>query len=176
MEAEFFGSNKKFCTEFLSNNKHYFHSGAVMSIIGDAPKLTIGFELYRSGVDSTSKDEGELNVAKRLLSDVSVNYKRFIDVVVYDALAFNSLWINHCQDLGVDVIVRAKENNITSLKQIKKKTNKQEPIAIWNNEKGFESVKIYESKFLMDNVKQPLRFVKFAMKYPDGKRSQIMII
>ena len=27
----------------------------------------------------------------------------------------------------------------------------------------------------MDNVDRPLRFVKFAMKYPDKKRSQIMI-
>ena len=28
----------------------------------------------------------------------------------------------------------------------------------------------------MDNVKQPLRFAKFAMKHKDGKRSQIMIV
>ncbi len=42
MEAEFFGSNKKSCTECLRNNKHYFHNGAVMSIIGDVSKLTIG--------------------------------------------------------------------------------------------------------------------------------------
>ncbi len=144
--------------------------------MSNAPKLTIGFELYRPGVDSTSKNEGELNVAKRLISDIPASYKRFIDVVVYDALACNSVWINHCQDLGVDVIVRAKENNITSLKQVKKKTNKQDPVAKWENVKGFESVKIYESTFIMDNVEQELRFVKFAMKYPDGKRSQIMII
>jgi len=79
-------------------------------------------------------------------------------------------------NLGVDVIVRAKENNITSLKQIKKKTNKQDPIEIWNNENRFKSVKIYESTFHMNNVEQELRFVKFAMKFPDGKRSQILIV
>jgi len=28
----------------------------------------------------------------------------------------------------------------------------------------------------MDNVERPLRFVKFAMKYSDKKRSQIMIV
>ena len=28
----------------------------------------------------------------------------------------------------------------------------------------------------MDNVDRPIRFVKFAMKYPNKKRSQIMII
>ncbi len=120
-----------------------------MSIIGDAPKLTIGFELYRPGVESTSKDEGELNVAKRLISDISGNYKRFINVVMYDALACNSVWINQCQDLGVDVIVRAKEKNITSLKQVKKKANKQDSIFIWRDEKEFERVKIYESTFQM---------------------------
>ncbi len=150
--SKFFGSNKKFCPECLRNSKHYFHSGTVMSIIGDTPKLTIGFELYRPKEDYASKDEGELNVAKRLISDVSENYKKFVDIVVYDALACNSIWINHCQNLGVDVIVRAKENNIKSLKQVKKKTNKQDPIEIWINEKEFESVKIYESTFHMNNV------------------------
>lgn len=147
-----------------------------MSIIVDTPKLKIGFESYRPKEDYASKDEDELNVIKHLISDISKNYKKFVDVLVYDALAYNSIWIIHCQTLGIDVIVRAKENNITSLKQIKKKTNKQDPIAIWNNEKGFESVKIYESTFNMNNVDKPLRFVNFAMKHIDGKRSQIMIV
>ncbi len=29
---------------------------------------------------------------------------------------------------------------------------------------------------MMDNVDRPLRFIEFAMKYPDKKRSQIMIV
>ena len=49
-------------------------------------------------------------------------------------------------------------------------------VDIWEDEKGYENVKIYESTFKMDNVDRELRYVKFLMKYPDGKRSQIMIV
>ncbi|HEY8805902.1 MAG TPA: hypothetical protein VIM42_12515, partial [Clostridium sp.] len=163
--TKFFGSNKKSCPECLKNIKgektHCFHSGAVMSTVGIGPKLVIGFEMYKTGQDSASKDEGELNVSKRLMSSVVKSHKSFIDVVVYDALACNSIWINHCKNLGIDAIVRAKNNNNKSLRQVKKKVNKLEPIEVWNAEKGFEKIEIYESTFTMDNVMQPLRFVKF---------------
>ena len=72
--TKFFGSNKKSCSECLRNNKgektHCFHSGAVMSMVGSGPKLVIGFEMYKPGQDSASKDEGELNVGKRLISSI----------------------------------------------------------------------------------------------------------
>lgn len=38
--------------------------------MGDGPKLVIDFEMYKPGKDSVSKDEGELTVAKRLISSV----------------------------------------------------------------------------------------------------------
>ncbi|OOM72225.1 hypothetical protein [Clostridium sp. BL-8] len=65
------------------------------AIVGDGPKLVIDFENYRVGQDSASKGEGEQNVAKRLLTDVVSVHKSLIEVVVYDALACNSVWINH---------------------------------------------------------------------------------
>ena len=74
------------------------------------------------------------------------------------------------------MIVRAKKNKSNSIRQVKRETNKQEPIEIWTDEKGFESVKVYDTVFKMDNVVPPLRFVKFTMKYPNKKRSQIMIV
>jgi predicted transposase YbfD/YdcC len=178
--TKFFGSNKKSCIECLSIIKgektHCFHSGAVMSVVGIGPKLVIDFEMYKPGEDSASKDEGELNVAKRLISCVIKSYRNLFDVVVYDALVCNSIWINHCINLGVEVIVRAKKNNNNSLKQVKKKVNKSYPVAIWKKEKGFKKVEVYESTFKMGNVLQPLRFVKFAMKLQNNKRSQIMIV
>ena len=70
--TKFFGSNKKSCPECLKNTNgdktHCFHSGAVMSTVGMGPKLVIGFEMYKPGQDSTSKDEGELSVGKRLIT------------------------------------------------------------------------------------------------------------
>jgi len=130
--TKFFGSNKKSCPECLKNSKgektHCFHSGAVMSTVGIGPKLVIGFEMYKPGQDSASKDEGELNVAKRLISSVVKNHKKLIDVAVYDALACNSIWINHCKNLGIDAIVRAKNNNNNSLRLAKKTANKMEAV------------------------------------------------
>jgi hypothetical protein len=174
--TKFFGSNKKSCPECLRNKTHCFHSGAVMSIVGEGLKLVIDFEMYKTGYDSILKDEGELNVAKRLISSVAKSHKNFVDVVVYDALACNSVWINHCKNIGIDAVVRSKNNNNKSLRQVKKRVNKLEPVEIWNDEKGFEKIEIYEDTFIMDKVAEPLRFVKYMMKYPNKKRSQIMIV
>ncbi|TGE33194.1 transposase [Desulfosporosinus sp. Sb-LF] len=41
---------------------------------------------------------------------------------------------------------------------------------------AFEKVEVYESTFTMDNVEQPLRFMKFAMKHKNKKRTQIMTV
>ena len=179
--TKFFGSNKKSCSECLKHTKvettHSFHSGAVMSTVGIGPKLVIGFEMYKPGQDAESKDEGELNVGKRLISNVVKSHNRLVDVVVYDALACNSIWINHCKSLGIDATIRAKNNNNKSLLFAKKLANKTEAVEVWVDEQGFEKVEVYQSTFAMDNVEQPLRFAKFAIKHKNNKlRTQIMIV
>jgi hypothetical protein len=140
--TKFFGSNKKSCSECLKSTKgiktHFFHSGAVMSTVGIGPKLVIGFEMFKPGQDAVSKDDGELNVGKRLISSVMKNHRKLIDVVVYDALACNSIWINHCKSLGVDAIVRAKNNNNKSLRLAKRTANKTAAVEVWVDEQGFE--------------------------------------
>jgi len=50
------------------------------------------------------------------------------------------------------------------LRQVKKKANKLEPVEVWEEEKGVEKVEV--STFIMDNVLQSPRFLKFAIKYP----------
>ncbi len=177
--TKIFESYKKCCPECLTTmikgRRYYYHYGSVMSIIGDGPKLTLGFEMCKPR-EGNSRDEGEMIASKKLISDVSGTFRNFIDVVVYDSLVCSSVEINKCLDLGIDTVVRAKKNKNTSTKQVKKKVNKQDPIEIWEDDKEFDYVKIYESEFEMDNVERPLRFVKFAMKYSDKKRSQIMIV
>lgn len=102
--TKFFGSNKKSCPECLNSKKHHYHSGVVMSTIGDKPRLVLGFEMMRPERDSTNKDEGEMTAAKHLITDITSSYPKFIDVVVYDALACNSQWINHCLDLKKELV------------------------------------------------------------------------
>ena len=73
-------------------------------------------------------------------------------------------------------MIRAKKNNNSSIRAIKRKVHTLDPVEIWDYEKGFARVSVSESTFLMDNVNCPLRFVKYAMKHPDGRRSQILIV
>ncbi len=221
-----FNSDKKECENCLSafkkgkQEKRNFHSSVVLSTIGEGTKLVIDFEQYKPGEDSATKDEGELTVAKRLIKRVSENHKNLLDVVVYDAIACNSEWINTCILAGIETVVRVKSNNIESIKEAKKKVNKMDEVAIWADVNGYESVKIcpmtnrhynscfynsgvisgaksldndflasegvktpteaknsvYEDTFNMKNVDKPLRFIKFLIKKPDGKRLQIMIV
>jgi len=53
--TKFFGSYEKCCCNCLSTvikqKTEYYHSEAVMSIIGDGPKLVIGFEMYNPKID-----------------------------------------------------------------------------------------------------------------------------
>ena len=136
-------------------------------------KLTLGFEMCRTR-EGYHKDEGELVASKQLISNVLGTFRKFIDVIVYDTLACNSIWINYSLDLGIDAIVRVKKNKNNSIRQVKKEVNKQDPIEVWTDEKEFESIKVYEKIFEMDNVDHSLRFITFTMKYPNKKRSQIM--
>ncbi len=174
--TKFFGSNKKSCPECLTSKEHHYHSGVVMSTIGDKPRLVLGFEMMHPDQDSTDKDEGKLTAAKRLITDISSSHPKFIDVVVYDALACNSQWINHCLDLEMDFIVRAKKNNNNSIKAIKKAVNRMKPTIVWDRNHEFERVSVSESTFEMDNVAQSLRFVKFEKKQLNGNYSQTLIV
>jgi predicted transposase YbfD/YdcC len=174
--TKFFGSNKKSCEKCLIKDNHSFHSGAVLSTVGENPKLVIDFEMYKPKIDSKTKDEGELNVSKRLISRVVEEHEKLIDIITYDALACNSKWINHCVELKIDTVVRVKKNNINSVRNIKKEVNKMDEVALWNDLSEYKEVKVYETEFHMDNVEKPLRYVKFSMKYSNKKRSQIMIV
>ena len=54
--------------------------------------------------------------------------------------------------------------------------NQMEAVEVWECEKGFEKVEVYESTFIMYNVELPLRFVKFAIKRTNKQRTQIMMV
>ena len=147
-----------------------------MSLVGSQPRLTIDFELYKGSSDSSKKAEGELTVAKRLLEKMCQTYNRLVDIVVYDALACNSVWINHCINNKITPVVHVKENNISSIKEIKSKINKSKYKEEWQDFKRDCQVKAYEESFRMEGVTDTLRFVKFSKKSPEGKYSQELVV
>jgi len=154
-----YNSNKKKCENcFLvikSNKTDYrnHHSSVVLSTAGNVgTKLVVDFEQYKPGIDNASKNEGELTASKRLVKRVSKEHKNFVDVIVYDALACNSEWINACIKCAIDTVVRVKNNNVNSIRETKYKVNKSEPIANWKAYDGYESIEVYENYFQMNNV------------------------
>lgn len=152
-------SKKKFCINCLKSNGHNHHSCVAMSTVGDNPRLVIGFEMYRPKLDAGTKDEGEITAAKRLVTSVFERNNNFIDVIVYDSLVCNSVFINHCTKCKYDVIVRAKNNKNNAVRDVKTKINKQAPVEVWTQDKEFEKVEVYETEFDMPGVENSLRFV-----------------
>jgi hypothetical protein len=116
-----------------------------MSLVGSGHNLVLDYEIYNCKIDSSKKDEGELNVSKRLLTRVISQHKDFIDIVTYDALACSSKFINHFIEEGVDAVIRVKKNNNNSIKQVKRSVNKKEVSNIWDN----KSEKIFVSKEIL---------------------------
>ena len=61
--TKIFGSNKKCCkkclTTLIKGNSHYYHSGTIMSLVGETPNLVLDFEMYNPKIDFYSKDEGD---------------------------------------------------------------------------------------------------------------------
>ena len=76
----------------IKGRKYYYHYASVMALIGDGTKLTLGFRECKPREEYT-KNEGELIASKHLISDVTRTFRNFIDVVVYDSLGCNSIWI-----------------------------------------------------------------------------------
>lgn len=111
-----------------------------------------------------------------MIKRLSETHKSFIDIIVYDAIGCNSEWINACINSGINAVVRVKGNHINSIKEVKRIVNKSEPAERWTDHKAYENIQVYEELFRMDNITQELRFVKFLLKKPNKKRTQIMIV
>jgi len=75
--------------------------------------------MLKPKLDSTSKDEGELTAAKRLLRQLHKQHHHFADVIVYDALACNAPWINAVKSYNIDTVVRVKDMRLNIVKDAK---------------------------------------------------------
>jgi len=156
---------------------HYTHNAAVMSTIGNDPNIALDFEMYRAKINEDEKDEGEFTAALRLLNRVVHEHPGLIDIVVYDALACNSVFIKECRKLGLDAIVRVKKTTNLSLKAVKYATNKKDCVLRFI-EDGY-TIEVYESTFYMNDMEDPIRYIKYAKeKKVDGeiKHTQMLII
>ena len=86
----------------------YYHRGVVCHLIGFDMAVPLDVEMLQPG-------EGEIIAAKRLLERVLLNYGRFFDVVVGDALYLEAPLFNFCIDHGKHVIAVIKGDQRTLL-------------------------------------------------------------
>jgi Transposase DDE domain len=159
---EFFSSRKRCCPHCQSRTltvdgekvTEYYHQGVVCHLIGQELALVLDVELLRAG-------EGEETAAKRLLERVFLNYPRFFDVVVADALYFDAPFINFCRDHHKHVIVTAKGEN-RLLVQDAAGLFAQQPPGRWVDDHGKRTVQFWDEEGFTscEGVKEPLRFLR----------------
>lgn len=94
---ELFKSVKKKSADALTHARdgvtHYFYRFVGCMTIGKNSHIVWRMEALRAG-DSSSKDEGELTAAKRLIKkSLYERYHHFIDILVCDALYAKSSFI-----------------------------------------------------------------------------------
>lgn len=109
MATNFFPSRKRHCADCLQRTvtvngeqvTEYYHRGVVCHLTGYDLALPLDVEMLRPG-------EGEVAAACRLLERVFVNYPRFFDAVLGDALYCEAPFFNFCLEHGKDVMAVLK--------------------------------------------------------------------
>mgnify|MGYP000903928389 FL=1 len=84
----------------------------IRSFIGSDPHIILGQEMLEPKKDSSSKDEGEITGSKRLIKKLYNKYHHFADIIVADALYCKSTWIKEVLSIGMDALVRVKDERM----------------------------------------------------------------
>lgn len=180
--VELFESTKKCCNKCLSRVQrdgitHYFHRSVVCTTVGSDPHIILGQEMLEPKNDSSDKDEGEITGGKRLIRNLYKQYHHFADIIVADALYCKSSWIKEVLSIGMDAVVRVKDERLNIVKDalsifkcreadkewiVKKKSDKYSKIKAWD-----------EDNFEMSKSDIKVRFVKFVEEIHNGDKVEI---
>lgn len=129
----------------------YYHRGVVAHLIGFDLPIVLDIEMIRPG-------EGEIIAAKRLLERSLEHYARFFDVVLGDALYWESPLKELCRKRGKHLLAVLKENNPALLTDAQALL--QGPPILEREEKG-RSVKYWDEEgFTTDAISEPFRVIR----------------
>ncbi|SUY47113.1 transposase family protein [Clostridium putrefaciens] len=168
--VELFESTKKCCDKCLSRVHnggvtHYFHRSVVCSTVGSDPNLILGQEMLEPKTDGSNKDEGETTGGKRLINRLYKEFHHFADIIVADALYCKSTWIKEVLSIGMNAVVRVKDERLHIVKDALALFKCREPNKKWVvNRKSNNYIKIKawdEDNFEMSNSEIKVRFIKF---------------
>jgi hypothetical protein len=176
--VELFKSKNTSCKDCLTRMRtneemEYFHKGVVCMSVGSAPRVILGLEMLHPRYDGSDKDEGEQTGAKRLVKKLYTQFHHFADVVVADALYLNSPFISMVHSLGIDVVIRMKDERFEIMKDAMELFQKQDPEYIWTTTKGSTITQIQSWKatgMYWRHLKIPLCIYLFKEKIsnPNG--------
>lgn len=180
--VELFESAKKCCDNCLTRVhkngiKHYFHRSVVCSTVGSDPHIILGQEMLEPKRDGSNKDEGEITGGKRLIRNLYNEFHHFADIIVVDALYCKSTWIKEVLSLGMDTVVRVKDERLHIVKDalalfecreakeqwtVKKKSNNYIKVKAWD-----------EDNIEMADSTIKIRFLKFIEEVHIGDKVEI---
>lgn len=177
--VELFESTKKCCDKCLSRvhrdgTTHYFHRSVVCATVGSDPHIILGQEMLEPKNDSSDKDEGEITGGKRLIKNLHKQYHHFADIIVADALYCKSTWIKEVLSIGMDAVVRVKDERLNIVKDALALYKCRKADKEWIKKKdGNNYIKIKawdEDGFEMVNLETKIRFVKFLEEVHTGDK------
>jgi hypothetical protein len=119
--VEIFESTNKSCEKCLTRVDkqgitHYFHRAVVCATVGSDPHTVLGYEMLEPKNDGSDKDEGEITGGKRLIRKLYEKFHHFADVIVADALYCKAPWLKEVVSIGMDAVVRVKDERLHIVK------------------------------------------------------------
>lgn len=167
-------SKHKQCSEHCLTTHHrngtvtYSHKAVVLSVpcIGGTGHLVLGYDLLNAG-DPTTKDEGELTGAKRVLSELGRQLPGKIDIITGDALYANAPCINAILKLGAAAVIRVKGDQRLLIKEADRRFDSLDASRMTfraQDRRGEHILVIaeYADDFTMPGVDKALRMVRFT--------------
>ena len=180
--VELFESTKKCCDDCLtridkSGTIHYFHRSVVCATVGSDPHIILGQEMLEPKRDGSNKDEGEITGGKRLIKKLYKQYHHFADIIVADALYCKSTWIKEVLSIGMNAVVRVKDERLHIVKDALALFKCREADKVWivkKNCNNYRQVKAWdEDNFEMSDADIKVRFIKFAEEIHVGDKVEI---
>lgn len=177
--TELFESTKKCCDKCLTRNdkngtKHYFHTSIVCATVGSDPHIIIGQEMLEPKKDSPDKNEGEITGAKRLIKKLYKEFHHFADIIVADALYCKSTWVKEVLSIGMDAVIRVKDERLHIVKDALALFKCHEANKEWiikQGSKKYTRVKAWdEDNFEMSDSNIKVRFLKFVEEIHIGDK------
>lgn len=177
--VELFDSTKKSCDKCLTRVDkngvtHYFHRSVVCATVGADPHLIIGQEMLEPKKDGSDKSEGEITGGKRLIKRLYKEFHHFADIIVADALYCKSTWIKEVLAIGMDAVIRVKDERLHIVKDALALFKSREADNAWKVNKS-SNKKIFvkawdEDDFEICNLDIKVRFLKFVEEIHIGDK------